>query len=643
MTTNDEAVSDPTPMASWLTVAVGGALVAGNVVELGGVQPAAREWSAWMLAGLVLVHGFSMAWRWGAENADLRLPRWPLWAAPLVVGLFVAWRHDGVTPMQSGQTFYLAAEAWLVCWVVAATPGGRALSWAWLMVVVGAAGLALVAALGWHGLAGGLWLPMGRQLPAVWRGHWSGTLPSPAAFGALMLLAGPTLLVMAWSRHLPIFWRLFSIVVGWVMLLAALHTFSLGIWLGVIYAVAVLPWVAADSRAARWARWGLAVIFLGGAMLYLNQVRASGDALYAPLLVGETPLDATGAALAEAWRHNPWVGGSGASVADLARAADWPQPDGGWSYGFSDWLELAATWGILGTGLATIILGALLSASWTSWARLPFAVTPVAAEGTGQEGKIFTPEAKVLLAAGALGLSAVAVAMAGSRIWNIPAVVLAFAVVAGVLSRNVPQRGGTVRLDAMSRGVVSLCLAAMAAMVLVGKVAPLWVAQGKLDEAQALLKEIDTLPNAELMSVAEVDLRDVLASAPGNGPAYTGLAWLNLEWARLDPNQFTRYSELAENDAVRAMEYAPRAAEPWIARGLACLLVNRAADACFHLGHALELAPSDPAAQYYASTVLLAEGAAKNGPLMLRMLPPRFAPPPPWPPLDGGPADRPGP
>jgi hypothetical protein len=284
-----------------------------------------------------------------------------------------------------------------------------------------------------------------------------------------------------------------------------------------------------------------------------------------------------------------------------------------------------------------------LSAAWSSWARLPFSVAPEAVEeisarapATGLGGKkSFTPEAKVLLAAGALGLSAVAVAMAGCRVWNVPAVVFAFAVVAGVLARNVPQRGGSVRVDALLRGVLGLCLAAMAAMLLVGRVAPAWAAQGKLDAAQALLEEIDAQPNAELLAQAEADLREVLAGQPGNGPALTGLAWLNLEWTRLDPDQFTRYSELAENEALRATEFAPRAPAPWIALGLACLLVNRTGDGCGHVAHALELAPYDPAAQYYASTVLLAETAAKNGPLMLRMLPPRYAPPPSWPPLDG--------
>lgn len=647
MNNRDHAVFNETPAAAWLTVLLGGALVVGNVVELGGVQPAAREWSAWMLAGLIVVHGVSMGWRWGIEEVNLRLPKWLLWAAPIVLGLLIAWWHDQATPMQSSQTFFLAAEAWLLCWVVAATPGGRALSWAWLMVVVVAAGLALIAAVGWQAPSGGWWLPLERQLPALWRGCWSGTLPAPAAFGVLMLLAGPVLLVMAWSRHLPFFWRIFSAIGGLTMLWGALHTFSLGVWLGVACALGALPWVATNSRAGRRVGWACAVAFLVGAAYSLRQTQTANESWFAPLSVGETPLDATRAALAEAWQHNPWLGGGGAGVAALARVADWPQPEGGWSYGFSDWLELAVEWGLVGLVLAVVVLGGLLLAAWSSWARLPFSVALEAAEETsmvGPEGGLtakrpYTPEAKVLLAAGALGLSAVAVAMAACRAWNVPAVVFALAVVAGVLARNVPQRGGSVRLDAATRGVLGLGLAAMAAMLLVGKVAPAWAAQGKLDEAQALLEEIDAQPNAELLAQAEADLREALTGEPDNRPALTDLAWLDLEWARLDPDQFTIYSERAENNAVRATEFAPRAPEPWIVRGLACLLVNRVADACSHLGHALDLAPHDPEAQYYASTVLLAETGATNGPLMMRMLPPRYAPPPSWPPLDGEPAN----
>ncbi len=647
MKNGEHTIFIETPTVSWLTVLLGGALVAGNVVELGGVEPAAREWSAWMLAGLVVVHGVSMAWRWGVEQEDLRLPRWPLWAATIVLGLWFAWWHDQAHPMRSGHLFFLAAEAWLLCWIVAATPGGRALSWAWLLVVVMAAGLALAAAVGWQARRSGLWLPMERQLPAMWRGDWSGTLPSPAAFGVLMLLAGPVLLVMAGSRHLPFFWRVFSAMGGLIMLVGALHTFCLGVWLGVVMAVGVSPWVVTNSRVGRYVGWGCAMAFLAGAVIYLHEARIPGESWLAPLLTGETPLDATRVALAEAWQHNPWLGGSGETVSDLARAADWPLPDGGWSYCFSDWLELAVAWGMGGVALAAVVLGGLLWAAWSSWARLPFSVAPEAAyemSAVGPRGGLtakgtYTPEAKVLLAAGALGLSAVVVAMTACRAWNIPAVVFVFAVVVGVVARNVPQRGGSVRLEAETRGTLGLGLAAMASMLLAGKVAPAWAAQGKLDEAQEFLVEIDAQPNAELLAQAAADLREVLAWQPGNGRALTGLAWLDMEWARLDPGQFTIYSERAENNAVRAIEFAPQAPEPWIVRGLACLLVNRVADACNHLGHALDLAPHNPEAQYYASTILLAETGAKNGPLMMRMLPPRYEPPPSWPPLDGEPAE----
>ncbi|HTB63975.1 MAG TPA: hypothetical protein VK737_10340, partial [Opitutales bacterium] len=366
---------------AWLTVLLGAPILVGNVAELGGVQPAAQEWTAWLFAALILVHGVGLAWRWRSEDAVLRLPRWPLWAFPLVLGLGVAWWRDDTNPLQSSQTFFLALEAWFLCWVVSATPGNRALSWAWLMVVVVAAGIALLIAVGWQVPAGGRWLPMARQLPAVWQGYWSGTLPWPAAFGALMLLAGPPLLVMAWSRHLPLSWRLLCCGIGLAMLMAAFHSLSIGVWFGAAYALVMLPWVAAGSRRGHCAGCMVAIVGLAWAGWLLYRMHNPNSSRFELLTQGGTPLDATRYALAEAWQHNPWLGGAGASVAELSRTSGLPQPEGGWSFGFSDWLELTVSWGIIGLGLVAIILGGLLSSAWASWARLPFAVETCAAEG----------------------------------------------------------------------------------------------------------------------------------------------------------------------------------------------------------------------------------------------------------------------
>jgi len=643
------AAGSQTPGVSWLTVLLGGGVLLGNTIELGGVQPAAKEWTAWMLAGLAMVHGVCMAWRWSTEDAEWRLPRWPLWASLVVVGLGCAARRDLSNPEAARETFYLAAEAWLLCWVVAASPGGRAFSWAWLMVVVAAASLALVAATGWQSSVMSRWLPLERRLPSEWAGHWSGTLPLPAAFGALLVLAGAPLLVMACSRHLPAPWRVLSGSGGMVMLLGALLSYSLGAWLGVAYVLFLLPVVAANSRAMRITGLVVALALLGGAAGFLVHGRVPGEYWVAPLMVDETPFAATRSALAEAWSHDPWLGGHGATMTDLARASGEMQSEGGWSFAFSDWLELAVAWGMAGLGLVAIMVGGLLAAAWSSWARLPFLVamdrsTGDAADVPADESSksvFYTPEAKVLLAAAALGLSSLVVAMGASRALNVPAVVFAAAVVAGVLARNVPQRGGTFRLDPATRGALSLGGAAIAAILLVGKVAPAFVARDKLERAESLLVQIDQRPNAAMMARAEAALREVLATNAANGTALTDLAWLRLEMARLDPEQFLRYSVLAENTAQRASEYAPNAPEPWIVRGLACLLANRTVDATRLLQRALDLAPHSPEAQYYANTIILTNLAAENGPPQLRLLPPRYLPPALWPPLEGESRDAP--
>jgi len=625
---------------------LGGAVVIGNVVELGGVQPAARVWTAWMLAGLLVVHGVSLAWR--ARYADdlLRVPRWSLLGLLIILWLGGAWWRDATAPWLSRDTFILAAEGWILSWIVAATPGGRALSWAWLLVVAVAAGLALLSAVGWQASGDGLWLPTGRSLPLVWLGRCSGTLPLPGAFG--VLLAGSPLLVMACSRHLPALWRILCGSGGLAMLFGAVFSNSLGVWLGLVFVVVVFPWVVGETWKERVTGW------LAGLALMLGMVEfrlAASDVPWRRLVdllnIGEPDLATTRAVVAQAWQTNPLFGAQGASLADLARAAGVSGPMGNWSYGFSDWTDLAVAWGLAGIVLAVVIFGGLQVAAWSSWAKLPFLVSlntenlPADENSPGASvvTRYFMPEAKVLLGAGALGLGAFMVAMFATRSLNIPAVVFAFAVVAGVLSRNVPQRGGSWRLEPMTRAALTISVTLVLAILLVRRVAMVDSAAQKLDEARLLLLEADRQPDKELLVRAEADLHEVLAADPTNVRALTNLAWLELEQARLEPDQSVVCSQRAEYDALRASDLAPLAAEPWMARGLACWLDGRFGDAETHLQHALQLSPGNPAAQFYAAAFLAARMPVAEGLPPVLTLPSRYAAPDTWPPLDGMPEE----
>ena len=629
---------EQTPEASWLTVMLGGAVVIGNVVELGGVQPAARVWTAWMLAGLLVVHGVSLAWRARYADDFLRVPKWSLISLLMVIWLGCAWWQDATAPWVSRETFILAAEGWLLSWVVAATPGGRALSWAWLLIVAVAAGLALLAAVGWQARGDGLWLPTGRNLPAAWLGCWSGTLPLPGAFGALMLLAGSPLLVMACSRHLPALWRILCGTSGLAMLFGAVLSNALGAWIGLAFVVVAFPLVVGATWKKRVVGWlaGLALMF------GLVEFRlAASDVPWRHLLdllnVAQPDLATTRSLLAHAWQNNPWLGAQGALIADLARASGVPGPLGGWSYGFSDWSDLAVVWGLGGLALAVYIFGGLLFAAWSSWAKLPFLVSINEEQGPAASTttQAFMPEAKVLLGAGALGLAAFTVGMFTTRSLNIPAVVFAFAVVAGVLSRNVPQRGGSWRLEPVTRAVLTICLAVILAVVLVRRVALVDGTTRKLEEATQLLIDADRQPDKELLVRAEADLREVLVADPASVPTLTNLAWLELEQSRLEPDQSIVCSQRAEYDALRASDLAPLAPEPWMVRGLACWLDGRFTDAENHLRHALELSPGNPEAQFYAAAFLAVRLPVAQGLPPALTLPPRYVLPPPWPPLDG--------
>jgi hypothetical protein len=520
------------------------------------------------------------------------------------------------------------------------------LSWAWLLIVAVAAGVALLAVVGWQAGGDGLWLPAGRQLPEEWLGRWSGTLPLPAAFGALMLLAGAPLLVMACSRHLPALWRILCGSSGLAMLFAAVFSNALGAWIGLAFIAVFFPFVVGHTWKMRMVGWLLGVLVLIGLIAF--RLAASGVSLpqiLDLLNIGEPDFTTTRAVIAHIWQNSPLLGGHGTSMADLAREAGIPGPPGGWSYGFSDWSELAAVWGLGGVALVAYIFGGLQITAWASWAKLPFLVSvdlgQPARDASAEPVPVysFTPEVKVLLGAGALGLAAFTIAMLSSRALNIPAVVFAFAVMAGVVSRNVPQRGGSWRLEALTRAALALLMALILAVLLVRKVAWVDATGPKLDEARQLLLETDRQPDKELLVRAEADLHEVLLANPSSVLALTNLAWLELEQARLEPDQSVLCSQRAEYDALRASDLAPLAPEPWMVRGLACWLDGRLGDASNHLRHALELAPGNPEAQFYAACVLTARLPVAEGIPPALTMPPRYAMPSPSPPLDGVPAE----
>ena len=680
--------SGRTQMTAWATVVLGGIILADNVLELGGMVPEARELTAGLMAVLVILHGVCLAWERGKvdDAAGLRLPRWPLWALPFVLWLGYGWWTDGQAPWASRETFFLAVQAWLLCWVVAATPGGRVLSWAWLLVLGAVASLAFVTAAAMQRGSHILWLPLGRVLPEAWAGRWTGTLPTPGAFGGLMVLAAGPLLVMAFSRRLGVEWRIVVGYVGMMLLLGALGSEALGAWMGVAFMFLLLPLLVGITSTQRQVAWGMVMMLLGGfafLLVVLRQFDNGTMGLFAGLQGGEPSLSEAWQTLNGAWQGNGLRGGHGAPYAELSLAAGVTGQGGGLSYGLGDWLDLATVWGLVGVVLAVTALAGLMSAAWIGWAKLPFLVLPGGAGTAPRRVRkhsptqpSYTPESKIMLAAGLLSLSAFAVTMLTSRTLNIPAVAYALAIVAGVLARNVPQRGGSLRLEPMTRWVAGLAPALLVAAGLAGIVGPAAFADGKLDQATRRLQEIAARPNTvqkdqALISDAEDELRKANGANPKSARIWTETAWLHLEQSLFDPAGFDAFSQQAEEAAGRAVEIAPEATKPRVTLAMAYLINNRLSEAELQVRRALDIAPNNPLVQYYAVAVLALEPASRTTAKQLvemvedgtypmehvqrvkaayqwgvtskvsldgerqRPLPPRYVPPAPWPPLTG--------
>jgi tetratricopeptide (TPR) repeat protein len=340
---------------------------------------------------------------------------------------------------------------------------------------------------------------------------------------------------------------------------------------------------------------------------------------------------------------------------------------------------------VVGLALAVVAMGGLLSAAWMGWAKLPFLVLPGGAGLSPRRVRkhspsqpSYTPESKIMLGAGVLSLSAFAVTMLGARTLNIPAVAYALAIVAGVLARNVPQRGGSLRLEPVTRWVVGLGPALVAAGWLAWIVAPAAFANYKLKQATTRLEQVaaekpgSSRSNAqELISEAEDELQKANGANPNSARVWVQMAWLHLEQSVFDPAGFDTFSQQAEEAAGRAVDIAPEAPAPHVALALAYLINNRLNEAELQVRQALDLAPNDPLVQYYAVAVLALEPSNRMTARQLvemvedgtypaehvrhmrvayqwgvtskvslegerqRPLPPRYVPAAPWPPLNG--------
>ena len=572
----------------WLTAALLVVNLAWTTLCLGGFRPETMIVTS-VLNALLLAQHF--AGRGFAAGAGVR--RWHpagWWLLPFL--LYALGNVLWLTPVSwLGWKDWLGwAQMTLVFWVVLNDVRSRAARALVFGGIVAVAWIAVVMAC-YQRFVKPDWMMLGRVQVEQFIGRSSGSFGIPNSLAALLLLLFPALVVLTFRRGAGALQRVLCGYLALSVGLGLVLTISRGAWLALGLVLALWPVFAVRGSWRR--RAGVAMLAaLGVAVvagaLYFSLPRVRERFLTMKADAGEKtrPIMWRGA-----WRifeAHPAVGGGAGSFNVLFEKyrPERYQDEPGWAH--NDYLNTLSDYGAVGFllfyGAAGVIAARCIrerSPRRRDWLDEP----------------VF---------AGALtaGLVAFGLQLLVDFHFKIPALAMAFAIVAGLLvqrawpadeSRTVATRG--------------LLLGSLAAEVLLLLMVGYWVVPFYLGESlrylarqsinQMAVKEPSRETQREILTRARTDLARSVEISPGNAQAWADLSYVNALWTHVEPARAVELGREAERGANRALALSQVVPEFWLRKGVALDLQGRWSDAGEAFTHAVKLAPASGNVWFY--------------------------------------------
>lgn len=499
-----------------------------------------------------------------------------IWLAP---AKWLAWRE-----------WLLWFQAWLVFVLVLHFGRGRAQTWtlAGMFVALGLAGTGLAA---YQRFVDPSWMMMGRTQSVQFAGRSAGMFGIPNSLAGLLELMLPVCLVLLFSRVVR---PTAKIVCGWLALLflfAVVLTGSRGGWIALGLALLAWPLFGPGS----WRRkvfGGLAVVVLATAVLgslyrYSDYARERIE----PFLDGRFELSRPILWKAgwQIWQDAPWLG-TGAASYNILFEQYRPRGflnDPHWAH--NDHLNTLSDYGVVGFALWT---GAEIALIWCGWTALRRARR----EGRGGDVLQHWRWRMGLV----LGLIAFGLHLGVDFHTKIPALAFAAAVAAALLVRDEPAMRREVR-----RGPAGL----VAGILVLGVILCGWQVATPLYRAEALRFEarrtIDRHARTSegdlstLIPRAKADFVRAVRIDPGNGQAWSDLAYATVQGWHVGGGDLVSLGRFAELAADEALARCPLIAEFWVRKAVALDIQRGRLETEAHYRRALELAPHHPGWWFY--------------------------------------------
>jgi O-antigen ligase len=501
-------------------------------------------------------------------------------------------------------------EAVLV-FAVASTLRRSSVRW-FLWGTLFAVALGGVAAAAWQRFVDPTWLMLGREQVDQYLARSSGFFGSPNSFAALLLLVLPTAGALAAGRRTHLLWRVFFAWLALVLGFGLVLTISRGAWLGLF--VALASWPLWFGRRSWRVRLGFVAAILAGCVVlaaagYLASPKIQDRLVHFVRDSGERSRPIMWRA---GWREflaRPWTG-SGAGSFDTVFEKH--RPEGVvlrpvWAH--NDYLNTLSDYGVIGVLLLAVGVGVQI------WRARRAGVIPSPTD-VGQGGtrelssgrfrgshRARDPFAQTIVRqAQAIGLFAFALQLFVDFHFKIPALAMAFAIVAAFTLRSgeAAPRTSTIIRPLWAAGCAGAAVFAFAWIL------PLYRAEALRENARRAidrLAEVAIAPETPEYGRTVAQARQQLARAvelcPRDAAAWADLAYAEAQTTFTEHDAMAEWGRRAEAHADRALTLAPTIAEFWIRRGVGRDLQQRWFDAGADFTAALRLAPAAPAPWFY--------------------------------------------
>ncbi len=480
-----------------------------------------------------------------------------------------------------------------------------------LLILASGLGLAVLAVVlaAYQRFIASDWLMLERTQVIQYIGRASGSFGNPNNFAALLALAIPPVLSLAWQRGATAVQRILFGYLALVLLLGLALTISRGGWLALALALACWPLFA---RSQAWASrillsaTALGAVLMAGAALYstVPLVKARLDDLAGDR--GEKSRPILWQASAELFISKPLLGTGAGSFNTLferhrpERFNDEPQ----WTH--NEYLNTLSDYGLVGF---TLFFGAAAAIAWKVAARAAGA-SGLAEVDAGWQAPAFAHALSV-------GLLAFAAACFVDFHLKIPALGMVVALVsAEVIRRHWPP---SVAADTESLRQLGGVLAGVAAIILTLAVAlPTYQAEASRYVGRQKIDALALNPNPtlnqqkEALTQARSLFGEALAFDDSNGQAWADSAYASALWSHLAAHSRAELGKEAEFAARQALARSDQVPEFWIRLGVALDMQGRWSDGSDAFLNALTLAPASSLTWYHQAYHLSLNPRAKK-------------------------------